>query len=510
VTATLTTPSPETVADLLSVLTGMDNPSHTAVERATRSDYPTWRAHAARLKGCTKPVRITGSSATVDTRTGEVIDHFDTAALPDGVAYKPCNNRRASVCPSCADTYRWDTYHLIAAGLRGGKGVPDSVAAHPAVFVTLTAPSFGPVHARVVRTHSPACRTGQQPCSCSVEPCRPRRDNPLCPHGRRLACFAKHHTDDPCIGRPLCLDCYDHTHQAVWNQFAPVLWSRTMITLARLVRKEARRLGGRAVLRYAKVAEYQRRGVVHLHVLMRLDGRDPDDPTVILPPPARFTADLLTKLVYRATTGTALTTPPHPDRPRGWPLTWGAQVDVRTVRRGVPDADVTERHVAGYLAKYATKSTEPVGLVAGRITPLTVHRYNDAATHTGRLIAACWYLGRPGADPETYGGLRRWAHMLGFGGHFSTKSRRYSITLGTLRAARRPGPRTGPASTDPAGLVADGYDVQAVEVIGTWTYVGSGWLTSGDAALAAQAADLARSRPVAVLPFPSVPSEEHP
>jgi hypothetical protein len=32
--------------------------------------------------------------------------------------------------------------------------------------------------------------------------------------------------------------------------------------------------------------------------------------------------------------------------------------------------------------------------------------------------------------------LRAWAHMLGFRGHFSTKSRRYSTTLGALRQVR--------------------------------------------------------------------------
>ena len=32
--------------------------------------------------------------------------------------------------------------------------------------------------------------------------------------------------------------------------------------------------------------------------------------------------------------------------------------------------------------------------------------------------------------------LAAWAHMLGFRGHFSTKSRAYSITLGALRADR--------------------------------------------------------------------------
>ena len=38
--------------------------------------------------------------------------------------------------------------------------------------------------------------------------------------------------------------------------------------------------------------------------------------------------------------------------------------------------------------------------------------------------------------------FRQWAHMLGYGGHFLTKSRRYSVTFGHLRGERvqhRPG-----------------------------------------------------------------------
>ena len=61
---------------------------------------------------------------------------------------KACGTRRESRCPSYAAVYRADAYQLLAAGLRGGKGVPESVAGHPRLFVTFTAPSFGPVHTR--------------------------------------------------------------------------------------------------------------------------------------------------------------------------------------------------------------------------------------------------------------------------------------------------------------------------------------------------------------------------
>lgn len=63
-------------------------------------------------------------------------------------------------------------------------------------------------------------------------------------------------------------------------------------------------------------------------------------------------------------------------------------------------------NVASYLAKYATKGTEAVGLLARRLTPITVGHYADD-THAGRLIAAAWQLGRPGALEPPDGDGRR-------------------------------------------------------------------------------------------------------
>jgi replication initiator protein RepSA len=33
--------------------------------------------------------------------------------------------RREAACGPCAERYRGDAYHLIVAGLRGGKGIPN-------------------------------------------------------------------------------------------------------------------------------------------------------------------------------------------------------------------------------------------------------------------------------------------------------------------------------------------------------------------------------------------------
>ena len=153
---------------------------------------------------------------------------------------------------------------------------------------------------------------------------------------------------------------------------------------------------------------------------------------------------------------------------------------------------MTDLAVASYLAKYSTKGTEITGHASARITTDTLDLYARAdGTHPERLIHACWTLG---ADPG-YASLRRWAHMLGFGGHFLTKAHRYSITFRDLRAARityrrsqDTGPEHGPIRT------ADHADDETTLIIGTFTYAGTGWKTSGDALLANTAADQARKR----------------
>jgi hypothetical protein len=86
------------------------------------------------------------------------------------------------------------------------------------------------------------------------------------------------------------------------------------------------------------------------------------------------------------------------------------------------------------VAKYATKGTEALGVTLDhRVCEVELEGL-DVPAHAAELVRACWELGgRPGLASLR---LRKWAHMFGFGGHFSTKSRRYSTTLGALRRAR--------------------------------------------------------------------------
>ncbi|MGA3541553.1 replication initiator [Micromonosporaceae bacterium DT194] len=491
-------------ADLTTVVPGQAYPSgpghrpvtgpgvfvgrdESAFHLATTADYFGWLEHVKTAAGCSRPVRLTGEIATIDRATGRLLASITTAELPDGEIYKPCGNRRHAVCPSCARTYQRDAYQLVRAGLTGGKGIPDTVAAHPAVFVTLTAPSFGPVHTqRSDRKGRPI-------------PCRPRRDALHCPHRLPAGCQRVHADDDPALGTPLCLDCYDHTAQVVWNHTAPELWRRTSIALTRHVHARARTLGigwvpqvtdtGRTRrippvrLSFGKVAEMQRRGVVHYHAIVRLDGVDPTDPAAVIPPPDVFGVDDLAAAVTHAAATVAFTTAGHPANPTGWRITWGAQVDTRPVNA---DGDITDGKVAGYLAKYATKSTETTGHVSRRLDGDTIDLYaNPHGTHPERLIDACWTLGAH----RDWQRLRRWAHMLGFGGHFLTKSRRYSVTFRILRDARTIWRRT--ETHHQHGHPADD---ETTLIVGLLTYAGSGWHTTGDALLANTAAAMARER----------------
>ena len=239
----------------------------------------------------------------------------------------------------------------------------------------------------------------------------------------------------------------------------------------------------RIKLSYAKVAEFQARGVIHFHALFRLDGYDPADPGSLLPPPARLSTADLGDAIRQATAATWFATVPHPARPGGWDINWGPQLDTRPVSI-TPDGDITSGKVAGYLAKYATKATEPAGIAATRITADTIAHYAAAPTHQGRIIRACWQLGAH-HHPD-FRALRRWAHMLGYRGHFLTKSRRYSVTFKTLRATRA----TWRRRQDPH-LANRAVDITPVRLT-TLTYVGTGWRSTADAFLALSAAARAR------------------
>jgi Replication initiator protein, pSAM2 len=380
-----------------------------------------------RTGGCTNPVHLVGHTDTVNTATGELLASVDSNLLPGRRLLVACDDRRAAVCPSCARLYQADTYHLVRAGLAGGKGVPASVAGHPAVFATFTPPGFGPVHTR--RT-DPAGR---------ARACRPRRDHPTCGHGRPVWCQAVHPPADRMVGQPLCLDCYDYPAAVLWQANAGRLWAATALAVRRNLATAAgvpvRRLPEVALVSYVRVAEFQRRGLIHLHAIFRLDGPSgPGDP-----PPGWASAELLAHAVHAAHR-TARVTAPYSAAYGEPEVRWGRQFDMQPIH---PADDLSglgapvggRPAVAGYLAKYSTKSTtQQTATTPHRLRALSDLDGAGVSEHARRMAVTCWRLG----GLAEYRGLRLrgWAHTLGWRGHTSTKSRHYSTTLAALRQAR--------------------------------------------------------------------------
>jgi hypothetical protein len=402
------------------------------------------------------------------------------------VLLKACGTRRESRCPSCAATYRADAYQLLAAGLKGGKGVPESVAAHPRLFVTFTAPSFGQVHTRKAQGRL-------------VLPCQPYRQGARCPHGVRAGCWHRHAEDDLRLGEPLCPACYDAQAQVLWNALAPELWRRTTIAihraLGRLVGLNETELRQLVWISYAKVAEFQRRGAVHFHAVIRLDAATACRcPGCLAPPPEPFTAELLEEALRLAVPAVRVPCPPFDGAPERY-ARWGEQLDIRNITRDDEAAELSAEQVAGYIAKYATKATESFG--AGLDRRLhdadDLDRLDGLPAHVAELVRAAWELG---GYPELEAlRLRAWAHMLGFGGHRSTKSRRYSTTMTALRRARVAFAKRRRARD---GIPLDAWDRpeddQTVIVLATWTYVATGYATEGERWLALSAAARAREQ----------------
>jgi hypothetical protein len=387
------------------------------------------------------------------------------------------------VCPSCSATYQADSFQLLAAGLRGGKGVPETVNGHPRLFVTFTAPSFGKVHSRKAQ-------------GLMVYPCHPYRQGHLCPHRRRVGCWQRHDEDDPRLGEPLCARCYQTGPQVLWNALAGRLWSRTTIYVYRTLAQLAglREADVRRLVRvsFAKVAEYQKRGAVHFHAIFRLDAAsDGACPACVAPPPSGFTAELLEAAVRQAATTVSVPCPALDEDQRETRMArWGEELDVRPITAD-DGGELSAEQVAGYVAKYATKGTETVGVTLDhRVCEVELEGLNMPA-HVAELVRACWELG---GRPSLAGlRLRKWAHMLGFGGHFSSKSRRYSTTLGALRRARVAyAIRRRRGHSLPLDAWGRPEDDQAVIVVASWCYIGSGYQTTGEAWLAASAAARAR------------------
>ncbi|MET8690255.1 replication initiator protein RepSA [Streptomyces sp. NPDC004732] len=445
-----------------ATMAGLDPATLTDILRVAGSPgFDRIQGQIRRTGGCSDPIHLHGTTVTRDRTTGQVLYAYSTDTEPGGKLRLACGNRRASRCPSCAWTYAGDTYHLIRAGLVGdpAKGTPPTVREHPRVFATLTAPSFGPVHNR----------PGTRPCRCGT----------------------RHPEGAPELGTPLDPAAYDYAGAVLWNNHASDLWRYFTIYLRREIARHAgltqKAAKEQSRLSFGKVAEYQKRGAIHFHAVIRFDG--PEGPDT--PPPHWATLALLTDAIHAAAARVRVDLAASGDHPARV-FCWGDRLDVQPIKAFGDGSEITEQAVAAYVAKYATKAAETTGTVDRRIGNKEALTLLGVPHHPRRLIEACLDLHHVYPDRK----LRDWAHMLGFRGHFSSKSRRYSTTLGALRQVRA----DYRAAQHRAALGLPDPDENPEETTLTlahWTYAGHGH-TPGESWLAANIRrDIAQSRELA-------------
>lgn len=468
------------------------------VRRASSPGFDSWWRRAKSVGFCAHPIQLAGTDSIGRQQ----------------VVWTRCNNRRATVCPSCSDLYARDTWQLVHAGAAGGHhDVPAEVATRPQVFATLTAPGYGAVHN--------AAGTRCRPVSKSAET--------RCIHGNSLRCSASHAAADPVVGQPLCRDCYDYLGHVLFTWHLPELWRRFTIALRRAVAARLKAVGmARDSVRvsFVKVVELQARAIPHIHALIRLDpppdtarggdqnrhgpaatcGGGGENPSIGGSEggwASPIAAVELSTLVHSAARQVRIDVPSAGGEVRE--LRFGTQIDAQPLTcepmaepgDALSAGRLSPRRVAAYLAKYVTKSLHDFGITARRLSAEAI-RELDVTEHVRAIMTTIAELAeRAVGSNRSVAGIGRWLHTLGYRGHITTKSRRYSTTMGALRAARatwtrrhaadRPAREDGGSSVRrnlPATEAPSDVDVDDV----CWEFDHAGHVSAGDRALAVSAA----------------------
>lgn len=212
---------------------------------------------------------------------------------PHGPQFVRCWNRRRDRCPGCSAISVGDWQAIIRSGIF------DAGAEYRFFFLTLTAPSFGSVH----RVAKPGHRRSH--CRCGV--------------------WHSDATDAHLRGLPIDPETYDYVSQVDWNAASSRLFDAT----------RARLRTAFPSLAFASVREWQARGALHLHVLIRVHVHDSSG----TPATADGSEPALT-----AITRLAAGVSSHTDL--GLPAVWGANIDCRPMGQ-----DDSTGQVIWYLTK---------------------------------------------------------------------------------------------------------------------------------------------------------------
>ena len=297
-----------------------------------------------------------------------------------------CGSRLASRCASCSALYVGDAKAVIRSGL-----VREDGQVKQTTLVTLTAPgasTFGATH-----------RSGRNK--------RGKRTG-------RCACGQWHNASDPLVSTPMDPGTYDYQGAAAFNAAAGRLATVTFQKLSRIL--------GRP-LQVMRVAEYQRRGLLHIHALVIGEVSSAD-------------LALAVGGGINPRTGRRIQATSHD----GW--TWGPRCDARALRLG--DGKPTRPWLAQSATSRRSSATSP--------RPLARAREAVSSTQTGWL--------RPAKAPAA--ATIRALTASGAAGSPVTGSR-----SSHGRAAKQPGHADGTARLVAAGASANTCSQQKTAVFST-------------------------------------------
>lgn len=151
------------------------------------------------------------------------------------VRHVRCGSRRKAKCESCSYLAQGDYRRLLKAGYEELEASVDEYAFY---MLTLTAPSFGAVHRVPKKGRSDVrCRCGKHHCA--------EKDQ----HLKGVAVF---------------MDEYRFDEVVEWNHNVGKLWNATNTKLKKLLPS----------MDFAKVFEWQTRGALHVHAILRIPRRE--------------------------------------------------------------------------------------------------------------------------------------------------------------------------------------------------------------------------------------------
>lgn len=325
---------------------------------------------------------------------------LETGLITDSSFEKRCGARRKDKCPPCSKVWRDDAYFALVNGAKTHKG--------SVTFLTFTAPgskTFGKSH------------TAQYQGKVS----------------ERCACRSFHKPDDQLVGLPIIRsdsEPFAYEKIVAFNNVAPRL---TAVTLQKIWRLMATDLGkdvNEVRMPYARVMEWQERGLLHTHIIVL--GHIP------------------TYIVEQAINGA----PPTKKRRRVLPTThkgyrWGEKYKVQHINSG--DLSQTNK-LSGYVTKLVSYALKDVGETGQHTTSPQSSYRNQLRKQANKVIrcdkptSVCCLSDLNKVNQRYFYSQstklnycvrhRRGHHQLGFTGNVLSINRKWGYSLKSARLAR--------------------------------------------------------------------------